>query len=663
MSRRRGKTATILQVFFFLILLTNTIFTSIVFVETTVTNRPRANQIIWEVIGLPEYMDPHKNYESAGGWIHANIYETLYTYDFDSADTTPYVPLLAESVVISTDGLTYTFTLREGITFHDGTPFNATAVQMNFWRILGRGWNYGWGPVWMVAEPILGGQAIEDAVYEYGDRSLQHIGNWTEWAENSNAISVLDEFTVRIQLAYSYSPFLAVLASSVASMISPTFFMAHGGMSPESVDVTLDEEACGTGPYLLKEWIQDVELTIILQENYWRRWDAMYAHPYAGSITEVTFKLNIDINARKLNLQAGTTDGCYWEYNHAYDIWNNISTRGDGTQQSINSDIKVWTGLPNYNIILLGLNTRQYLNWSGLIQNPFAYYGLRAAISYAYDYQNVSDVYANGMALRLKGPIPQGMFAYDDDLELFYQNMTKAVQLWNLAMTNGLDDVWANNSFEIILPYNEVSSSPPITLLLIKQAIENIIADPASINPSSPLTINFVGLEWASYQYLLRDGQMPIYSIGWAPDYSDPDNYVGTLVKSTSTIPKRVGLENSIGKDGVPWETETVDGWIDAASSELDSEARTQLYAQIQEAIVEHCAYLWCFQGVEFHVERYEMNGYVYNPMRQPYFYHYYKSTEELSGPPTILIQVLLASMYLGICIIAIVVLKRSSKG
>ncbi|MFW9837418.1 MAG: ABC transporter substrate-binding protein, partial [Candidatus Thorarchaeota archaeon] len=177
--------------------------------------------ILWETIALPEYMDPHKNYESAGSWVHYNIYETLFTYPWDTADTTPSVGLLAESVALSADGLNYTFTLRQGVTFHDGTDFNASAAQMNFWRMLGRGWDDGWGPVWMIAEPILGGAAVEDAVYTYGDGSPEHIAAWADWQANSSAVIVMDDYTLRVRLAYAYTPFIAALTYEVGAMISP----------------------------------------------------------------------------------------------------------------------------------------------------------------------------------------------------------------------------------------------------------------------------------------------------------------------------------------------------------------------------------------------------------------------------------------------------------
>jgi peptide/nickel transport system substrate-binding protein len=583
--------------------------------------------IIYEVIGLPEYMDPHKNYESAGSWIHYNIYETLFTYPWDSADTTPSVPLLAESVAISSDGLTYTFTLRQGVTFHDGTAWNATAMQMNFWRMLGRGWDDGWGPVWMIAEPILGGSAVEDAVYTYGDGSAEHIAAWANWQENVSAVVVNSEFECEVHLAYAYAAFIPALTYEVGAMISPTFFMANGGMSPESSDVTLNEEACGTGPYILDDWIQDDRIELSLNPDYWRAADAVLTHPYAGTIEEVTIKLNTDVNSRILNIQAGDTDACNWPATNAYDIWNNATTRGDGTLQSINPDIKVWTGSPTFDVMFLGFNMNPYLNVSNDIrESPFTDYELRAAISYAFDYEALIDNVLNGLGLQLQGPIPQGMFAHDDDLFMFELDMAEAVTHWNLAMANGLDDVLANNSYELNIYYNEGNTNREAAGLLVKQAIENIIADPASTDPSSPMTIDVYGLEWASYLFQVRNKQLPIFWLGWAPDYADPDNYAAPFVKTTGTFPNRVGLAGSFGEGGVAWDGATVDGWIDDAASETDPATRITLYEQIQEAIVDHCAFLWGYQATEFHVEHASMNGYVFNPMHDPYFYHYYKT-------------------------------------
>lgn len=626
-------------------------------------NQSSINTVVWETGWIGSIsMDPHTDSREGGpiGWwrnygydydsvIYSNIYETLFTYDFDSSDTTPSVPLLAESVEISADGLNYTFSLRQNVKFHDGTPFNASCVQMNFWRILGRGpcmgrayhneyglslrggMRFVWlhPSVWTVAERVLGGHTIMDAVIDYGAGSPQHIGNWTDWVENSDAIIVIDEFTVRIRLESAYVPFLSIIASSVCSMISPTFFMTRGGMFPDGEYGALDGETCGTGPYKLVQYVWDDRIVLRLFDDYWRSSDARTTRPWAGSITNVKLSQNFN-DLGFWDLAEGTTDGCDWPATNR--IWNDVTTRGDGTLQSTVPEIKVWTGLPSCGIMSLGFNMRPYLNISGnLVQNPFADYELRAAVSYAFDYQASIDSIRNGLGMQPKGPIPQGMFAHDEGLFMFRRNMTEAVRHWNLAMANGLDDVWANNSYNLnIYCYGEDSGKYYELGLLMKQAIWDIIADPTSVNPPH-LSITVIELNW---DQILEDRlnpalptqQLPIFFLYWAPSYVDPDRCVAPFIKSTNDLPNEIGLVGSLGEGGVVWDHETVDGWIDKAAAESDPAERVSLYAQIQEAIVDHCAYLWCYQNVEFHVESCEMNGYVFNPMRGPYFFHYYKT-------------------------------------
>ena len=626
------KLLSVAQVIVLVVILVSQISTS-VFIDTShnhslATLNQADSSIVWETVSLPEYMDPHKNYDRTGSWIHYNIYETLFTYPWDTADTSPSVPLLAESVVISSDGLTYTFTLRQGITFHDGTDFNATAVQMNFWRMLGRGWDYSWGPVWMIAEPILGGAAVENAVYTYGDGSPEHIAAWENWYENVNAIVVTGFYEVEVHLAYAYTPFIAALTNEVGAMISPTFFMNHGGMSPESSDTTLDEEACGTGPYELIDWIQDDRLELTHSYNYWRADAAKITHPYAGSIDDITIKLNQDVNSRMLNLQAGVIDACYWLITNAYDIWNGVTTIGDGTLQSLNPDIKVWAGNPTFETMFIGFNMNPYLNISDLItENPFTDWELRVAVSYAFNYGSLINTTVNGFGVQLQGPIPKGMFAHDNDLYMFEQDMTEAVTHWNLAMANGLDAIWANNSYELNIYYNEGNTRREAAGLEVKQAIENIIANPASTDPSSPLTVDVIGLEWANYLYMLRNKQLPVFWIDMSPDYADPDFLAIPIIKTIGVFADMLGLAGSTGEAGVVWDGITVDGWTDDAAAETDASQRILLYEYIQEAIVDHCAYIWGYQATSFHVEGAWMNGYVFNPMHDPYFYHYYKST------------------------------------
>jgi peptide/nickel transport system substrate-binding protein len=523
----------------------------------------------------------------------------------------------------------------------------------------------------MVAEPILGGQAVEEAVFGYGDGSPEHIAAWENWVENVGAVEVLDNYQVCIRLAYPYAPFLAVISYGAFSMISPTYFMAHGGIAPGGDTYTdMVDHTCGTGPYEFQEWISaspsenivgHIEFT--QNDNYWRADTAKMTHPYAGSITDVTIMYSgsgTDTDSIISNLHQGITDICYWSVFDAYDIWNNVTDRGDGTLQSLNPDIKVWTGLPNYETMFLGFNMNPYLNYSNeIVKNPFQDWNLRNAISYAFDYDAFSDNIMNGIAMQMQGLIPKGMFGHDDDLFMYTMNLDEAVIHWNAAMDAGLDGVLQNSSCKLSIYYNDGNDAREIVCLMVKDAIEEIIAHPDSTDPSSNLTINVVALEWASYLYQLRNRQLPIYFLGWSPDFADPHNYVMPFIHSDSTYPYRMNLENSTGEDDVVWDAETVDGWIDSASRSQDPDERMALYGQIQEAIVDHCAFIWGYQGVEFHVERNELNGYVYNPMCDPYFYHYFKLVTLSSAPTMILLQI---AVYVTIVVIALVVLKKSTR-
>ncbi|MFW9965379.1 MAG: ABC transporter substrate-binding protein, partial [Candidatus Sifarchaeia archaeon] len=282
------------------------------------------------------------------------------------------------------------------------------------------------------------------------------------------------------------------------------------------------------------------------------------------------------INSRMLNLQAGTIDTADWGATNAYDIWNNVTTRNpNGIGQSINPDVKVWTGLPNYNVMFLGFNMNDYLNYSNeIVLNPFQDWEVRTAITYAFDYDALIDNVMNGIAIPLAGPIPMGLFGHNDDIVPYEQNLATAVTHWNLAMENGLDDILENNSWQVNIYYNEGNDAREAASLLVKQALEAIIADPASTDPSSTITIDVYGAEWASYLYQLRNRQLPIFFLGWMPDYADPDNYISPFVKSTGTYPYRMGLEGSTGEGDVVWDASGIDDLIADAAQETDPAQR-----------------------------------------------------------------------------------------
>ncbi len=221
-----------------------------------------------------------------------------------------------------------------------------------------------------------------------------------------------------------------------------------------------------------------------------------------------------------------------------------------------------------------------------------------------------------------------GMFGHDDDLFMFEYDLESAVEYWNLAMADGLDDIWKNNSYSLDLYYHTYANQYREDLChLIKDGLESILADSGSSKTSwvgdtthdaGTLKIEVTPIDWTTYINALRNNTLPIYFLGWLPNYSDPDDY-SYFIKTTGTSPRRMGLDQD-----PTWDAETVDGWIEQAASTIDPATREILYHDIQEAIVEHAAYIWYYQSTSFHMEGVRFNGYTFHPMRGPYFYHYY---------------------------------------
>ena len=372
---------------------------------------PIRNVLIWETIGTPDSMDPHVDYESFGAWIIYNVYETLYTYPWDSSSTDPLVPLLAsDQPIISSDGLNYTIPLRSGITFHDGTLFNASCVKWNFERLLKI--FYEDGPAWLVAEPIRGGSAVEEVAMNEGPLSTSFQSAFDDWVANSNAIVVLDETHIRFILERPYSPFLKVLAHPVTSIISPSFAIAHAsgpawstwetyGVDYGESDNYMTEHTCGTGPYALTNWVPDQYVELTLFNDYWRT----STITGAGSIGTVFIRTNEDATGRSLNLRTGISDGAYWSITDAMEIWDS------SLDESINPDVTVSTGGISFSYSFLGLNTENAIamvNDSIIIAaSPFRNVHFRRAASYSFDYNSYIDTYVNGLGVQGEGPHPR----------------------------------------------------------------------------------------------------------------------------------------------------------------------------------------------------------------------------------------------------------------
>jgi peptide/nickel transport system substrate-binding protein len=204
------------------------------------------HKIIYGLTLQPSGFDPHVHASSELGIPLRQVYDTLVYRDPTSLE---FVPGLATSWEISPDGLIYTFTLRQDVTFHDGTPFNAQAVAANLDRI---------------TSPDTGSQK---AVFMLGPYS---------------GYEIVDDFTIRIILSVPYSPLLDSLSQVYLGMASPTAFNAVSRDRYQFHQV-------GTGPFEFVEYVPGNRLVIRRNPDY--AWPPEFYRPQIGtSVDEVEFR-------------------------------------------------------------------------------------------------------------------------------------------------------------------------------------------------------------------------------------------------------------------------------------------------------------------------------------------------------------------------------------
>jgi peptide/nickel transport system substrate-binding protein len=175
--------------------------------------------------------DPDINYDGPGLKIIENTYEGLVAYK-DGEPTAQIVPELATDWTVSDDALTYEFTLREGVTFHDGTEFTAGAVAASFARRTA----VDGGPAYMVADVA--------------------------------SVTAVDDYTVDVTLAAPNSAFLDYLASPFGvKMISPTVLDEQAG--DDFAQTYLTDKDAGTGPYELSSVTTGSAYGLTAFPEYW----------------------------------------------------------------------------------------------------------------------------------------------------------------------------------------------------------------------------------------------------------------------------------------------------------------------------------------------------------------------------------------------------------
>ena len=338
-----------------------------------------------------ETLDPAFASGVQTGSIVAKLYDGLMRYDYESTDV---VPNLAENVEVNDDATVFTITLRDGVTFHDGSPLTAEDVKYSFERVLNPD----------TASPV--SWVFEDA----GISGIEAFVN--DEADGVSGIEVLDPQTVRITLEQPYAPFLFHLAMPAAHIVSEEVASAL------EAGEDLSSNPVGTGPFELADRVRDSSLTLAAYPDYFAG---------APAIDGVEYRIITDPLITWQEFLAGNLD---------------VS----GVPDALFADI---TNDPQYEDMLQTL-PELAVYYFALNQSfePFRDLRVRQAVAMAIDRQAIIDGVFNGKDLLANSPIPPGLAGYDPELQAYSYDPEMARQLLTEAgYEDGFDlTIWSTRT-------------------------------------------------------------------------------------------------------------------------------------------------------------------------------------------------------------------------
>ncbi len=393
--------------------------------------------------------------------------------------TTKVVPSLATSWTTSKNGLSWTFKLRKGVKFHDGTSFDAKSVCFNFNRnyalpgyLQGESTNYYWVTVFGgYARPAAGNPGPKDSLYR--------------------GCKVVNPSTARIILTRPSSSFLAALALPSFAIASPTALVkykadagtvgADGAFRPTGTFGT--SNPVGTGPFKFQSWRIGDKLVMVRNDKYWGT---------KAKLKQLIFRAISDSTARYQALQSGELDGA------------NLLAPQDVPSVASNSSLKVLSR-PAFNIGYVGMNQKH---------TPLGNLKVRQAVAYGLDKKSVVGAFYGGrgrVANQFLPPLVEG-YAKKGIPDYTY-NPAKAKALLQEA--------------GLTLPVKLEFWYPTAV-------VRGYMPDPPRIFQAFAASLEKSGFQiephpapWrGGYLAGAQSGQAALYLLGWTGDFGDPANFL-----------------------------------------------------------------------------------------------------------------------------------------
>lgn len=337
-------------------------------------------------------LDPINVTDGESIHVSEQIFETLFAYD----NNLKLQPKLALSYKTQSDGLTWDITLRKGVKFQDGTPFNAQAVVFNFER-------------WMDPQNQYHQGTFPYYTFLYG-------GFKGDPKAKIQYVKALDDNTVEFKLTEKIAPFISYLAIPMFGIASPAAIQKYGA--------DFGQNPVGTGPFKFDSWTKNDKITLTANKDYYVK-----GQPY---LDKVIYRVIPDNSARVTALQSGEVD--------MIDGMN----PDDAKSLESNNQYQV-VKRPSFNVGALNFNTQM---------KPFDNAKVRQAVSMAINKKELVNAFYGGYAQTAKNPIPPSLWGYNDKIKDYKYDVKEAKKLLAEAgFPNGFKtEIWTMSNPRPYMP-------------------------------------------------------------------------------------------------------------------------------------------------------------------------------------------------------------------
>ncbi len=327
--------------------------------STQVPASKTGGKLVYGIWQNPDTLDPGVSGLIATSKVDINVFDPL-VYALQDTDQ-PYYAGLATKWDVSPDAMTFTFTLRTDVKFHDGTPFNADAVKKTFEHII-----------------------------DPNSKSLSALGSLNP-GDSYVSTDVVDDSTVKVTFKVANGGFLNAVTGISLAPISPAALAKYGA--------DFGSNPVGTGPFKFKEWVKQDHVTIVKNPDY--NWaPSPFQHNGAPYLDEIVFQIIPEASTRGVTLENGEVD---MTEELTPDDFNRLTGSG-GSFQGLR--IKT-TGMP-YDMMI------------NVTKAPTDELPVRQAMEFATNKKAIVDTLFSGIYEPAYAPVDPTTLGFDKSLESIY---------------------------------------------------------------------------------------------------------------------------------------------------------------------------------------------------------------------------------------------------